>query len=155
MTDLLNELNVPELSKKKNRVSSWNEASFHRIFIEFMTGKELDPIWGLVTHNYVLNTPQDKHHVGASKLFGRMNSALNCSLCTPFSSVNWGNTRQYHTSLLRAVSKERYFKNYFSTLLLWCDSAAMMSVKAFDLYNSECCIYNSHVSEYFFFKLFG
>ena len=69
MTDLLNGLNVPVLFfLKKKRVSSCNEASFHRIVIEFMTGKELDPIWGLVTHNYVQNTPQDKHHVGTSKI---------------------------------------------------------------------------------------
>jgi hypothetical protein len=68
MTDLLNELNVPILSGEKKAVSSWNEASFHQIVIEFMTGKKSDPIWGLVTHNYVQNTPQDKHHVGTSKI---------------------------------------------------------------------------------------
>jgi hypothetical protein len=44
MTDLLNELNVPVLSGKKITVSSRNEASFHRIVIEFMKGKKLDPI---------------------------------------------------------------------------------------------------------------
>lgn len=37
---------------------------------------------------------EDIHQAGISKVFKRMNIALNWSLCAPFSNMKWADTRQ-------------------------------------------------------------